>query len=82
MPSGNHWETPDIFEYGDNAPTHPHVIAIIINGVEGQDTQLLRAELVSILQLMINRMDEEGHENDAIVPVSPIHISYIYMKKY
>jgi len=30
---------------------------------------LLRGELVSILQLMVNRMGEEGHENDAIVPV-------------
>ena len=80
-PSGNQWETPDIFEYGDNAPTHPHIIATLINGVEGQSTQLLRAELVSILQLMVNRMDEKGHENDAIVPVSPIHLSYIHMKR-
>ena len=71
-PSTSPWETQDIFEYGDDAPTPPHIIATTISGVEGNNTQLLRGELLSILQLMVNRMGEEGHENDAIVPVSPI----------
>ena len=72
-PSVSHWETLDIFEYGDDAPTPPHIMAITINEVQGDDTQLLRGELISILQLMVNRIGEEGHENDAIVPVSPIN---------
>jgi hypothetical protein len=73
-PSTSPWETLDILEYGDDAPpTPPHIIATTINGVEGNNTQLLRGELISILQLMVNRMGEEGHENDAIVPVSPIN---------
>jgi hypothetical protein len=63
----------NVLEYGDDAPTPPHIIATTINGVEGKNTQLLRSELVSILQLMVNRMGEESHENDAIVPVSPIN---------
>jgi hypothetical protein len=72
-PSSAQWETLDILEYGDDAPTPPHIIAITINSVEGNNTQLLRGELISILQLMVNRMGEEGHENDALVPVSPIN---------
>jgi hypothetical protein len=72
-PSSTRWQTREIFEYGDDAPTPPHIMAITINGTEGNDTQLLRGELISILQLMVNRMGEEGHENDAIVPVSPIN---------
>jgi hypothetical protein len=72
-PSSVRWETLDILEYGDDDPTPPHIIATTINGIEGDNTQLLRGELVSILQLMVNRMGEEGHENDAIVPVSPIN---------
>jgi hypothetical protein len=70
-PSRPQWETLDILEYGDDAPTPPHIIAITINSVEGNNTQLFRGELISILQLMVNRMGEEGHENDAIVPVNP-----------
>jgi hypothetical protein len=72
-PSSTHWETLDILEYGDDVPTPPHIIAFTINGIEGEDTKLLRGELISILQLMVNRMGEEGHENDAIVPVSPMN---------
>jgi hypothetical protein len=63
----------DLLEYGDDTPTPPHIIATTINGAEGNNTQLLRSELVSILQLMVNRMGEEGHESNAIVPVSPIN---------
>jgi hypothetical protein len=69
-PPSSHWETLDIFEYGDDAPTPPHILAITVNDVGGNNTQLLRGELISILQLMVNRMGEEGHENDAIIPVS------------
>jgi hypothetical protein len=71
-PSTSPWKTLDISEYGYDAPTPPHIIATTISGVEGNNTQLLRGELISILQLMVNRMGEEGHESDAIVPVSPI----------
>ena len=67
-----YWQTGDVFEDGDNA-SHPHIIAMTVNDVEGDNTQLLRGELISILQLMVNRMKQEGHENDAIVPVSPMH---------
>jgi len=69
-PSTSPWDTRDILEYGDD-PTPPHIIAITVNSVEGVDMKLLRSELVSILQLMVNRLGEEGYENDAIVPVSP-----------
>ena len=71
-PSTSPWETLDIFEYGDDVPTPPHILAITVNDIGENNPQLLRGELISILQLMVNRMGEEGHENDAIVPVSPI----------
>ena len=70
-PSTSPWDTRDILEYGDDAPTPPHIIATTLNDVKGEDMKLLRSELISILQLMVNRLGEEGHENDAIVPVSP-----------
>ena len=49
--------------------------------------KLLRSELISILQLMVNRLGEEGHENDAIVPVSPIntyplHVLFLTRTRY
>jgi hypothetical protein len=67
----------DILEYGDDAPTPPHIIATTLNDVEGEDMKLLRSELISILQLMVSRLGEEGHENDAIVPVSPTNILHV-----
>ena len=56
-----------------------------MNGVEGVDMKLLRSELISILQLMVNRMGEEGNENDAIVPVSPtitLHVLFLTRTRY
>lgn len=78
-PSSLRWHTSCVFEYIDDdtsKTTHPHILAIVINGVEGNNVLLLRGELITILQLMVNRMEEKGHENDAIVPVS---ISYTYI---
>jgi hypothetical protein len=72
------WETREVFEHGDDASTHPHIMAITINGGEESNTQLLRGELIPILQLMVNRLEEEGHENDAIVPVNSIHTHYTF----
>jgi hypothetical protein len=83
-PSTSPWDTRDILEYGDD-PTPPHIIATIMNGVEGVDMKLLRSELISILQLMVNRLGEEGHENDAIVPVSPtitLHVLFLTRTRY
>ena len=77
-PSTSPWETEVILEYGDDdAPIPPHIIAITLNYVEGEDMKLLRSELISILQLMVSRLGEEGHENDAIVPVSPTNILHV-----
>jgi hypothetical protein len=83
-PSSTRWETMGIWEYGDDAPTPPHIIATTINGIEGNNTQLLRGELLPILQLMVNRMGEEGHENDAIIPVSsiPLHVLFLTRTRY
>ena len=75
-PSTSPWDTRDVLEYGDD-PTPPHIIATTMNAVEGVDMKLLRSELISILQLMVNRLGEEGHENDAIVPVSPTDILHV-----
>ena len=67
----------------------PHIIAITVNDVGGNNTQLLRGELISILQLMVNRMGEDGHENDAIIPVSainaykkPLHVLFLTRTRY
>jgi hypothetical protein len=84
-PSTSPWETEDIWEYGDDAPIPPHIIATTLNYVEGEDMKLLRSELMSILQLMVNRLGEEGHENDAIVPVSLIntrHVLFLTRTRY
>ena len=83
-PSTSPWDTRDILEYGDD-PTPPHIIATTMNGVEGVDMKLLRSELISILQLMVNRLGQEGHENDAIVPVSPtitLHVLFLTRTRY
>jgi hypothetical protein len=76
-PSTSPWETGEILEYGDDAPIPPHIIATTLNYVEGEDMKLLRSELMSILQLMVSRLGEEGHENDAIVPVSLTNILHV-----
>jgi hypothetical protein len=84
-PSTSPWDTRDILEYGDDAPTPPHIIATTLNDVKGEDMKLLRSELISILQLMVNRLGEEGHENDAIVPVSPTntpHVLFLIRTRY
>jgi hypothetical protein len=83
-PSTSPWETQDILEYGDH-PTPPHIIATTTNGVEGKDMKLLRSELISILQLMVNRLEEEGHEKDAIIPVSltiTLHVIFLTRTRY
>ena len=83
------WQSLDIWEYDHDAPTPPHIIVTNLNGVEGNNTQLLRGELISILQLMVNRMGEKGHENDAIVPVSlintykkPLQVPFLTRTRY
>jgi hypothetical protein len=84
-PSTSPWDTRDILEYGDDAPTPPHIIATTLNDVKGEDMKLLRSELISTLQLMVNRLGEEGHENDAIVPVSPTntpHVLFLIRTRY